>query len=296
MDDSSKFFGWAEENTLVNKRLKHGIIFLSFAFWVAGGVFVALGGWIISQKFGFYNISNQAYVPGALFAALGCLVFVISMCGVLGALRENVCLLRTYKLFLISVLCFELFVGIAAFAFWPQVKKIVDYNIRLGIEKYTEDPLYQSLMDMLQRELECCGSLTVDDWDSNRYYICKKGGSYRSCGVPWSCCIDKYERNRQCGNKIRKKRSKVNLADKIHTIGCLDKAFEFMITKIYMIGGVSIACNIILIIFIHMIHRFIKQIKKQIRECNKAIEKYGWVLNSGKDEDDDALMGNSPPS
>ena len=56
---------------------------------------------------------------------------------------------------------------------------------------------------------------------------CLMKESYKWCGVPWSCCHSKYQRNRQCGYGMRKDRAKFNLANEIHTIGCLDKGFEF---------------------------------------------------------------------
>lgn len=70
---------------------------------------------------------------------------------------------------------------------------------------------------------------------------CKYGGSYRSCGVPWSCCLRKLMRNRQCGNKIRKKRSKIDLSQYINTIGCLDAFFELMRSHLYLIGGIAVS-------------------------------------------------------
>ena len=68
--------------------------------------------------------------------------------------------------------------------------------------------------------------------------------SYKWCGVPWSCCHTKYHRNRQCGYGMRKDRAKFNLANEIHTIGCLDKGFEFFRNNMGMyclILGVSCA-------------------------------------------------------
>ena len=52
----------------------------------------------------------------------------------------------------------------------------------IAIEKYTVNPDLRNMVDLLQRELECCGSLTIDDWDSNEYFSCKNvAGAYFLC-------------------------------------------------------------------------------------------------------------------
>ena len=43
--------------------------------------------------------------------------------------------------------------GLLAFAFWPEVKKLVDRNLGRAIEKYTHDPDLRNMIDKLQREV-----------------------------------------------------------------------------------------------------------------------------------------------
>ena len=70
---------------------------------------------------------------------------------------------------------------------------------------------------------------------------CATVGSYRSCGVPWSCCLQKFQTNQQCGNRIRKQRSKVDVTQFIETIGCLDKLFDIMRKHLYLVAGVTVS-------------------------------------------------------
>jgi len=148
---------------------------------------------------------------------------------------------------------------------------MVQYNLRTAIEHYSYNPDLRNMIDLLQRELECCGSLTIDDWDSNPYFTCKTIASFRSCGVPWSCCLRKFERNRQCGYGVRKGRSKIKLESEIHTMGCLDKGFEFFKNNMFMIAGLAIGFTLPLLFGILMAHRMIKQIRKEIREVNPEL-------------------------
>jgi len=194
------------------------------------------------------NMSGFVMTPPAILAAVGCFIFFISSIGVLGSYRENISLLRVYKYCLVTILLLGLCSGLVGFAFWPEVKKIVDQHIRIAIRDYLEDKHLRNIVDKMQRYLGCCGSLSIDDWDSNKYFICRKKGSYRSCGVPWSCCLPKHERNRQCGNRIRKdlhKRKGEPLSADIYTIGCLDKGFEYLKQNMLFIGGIAVASTVL---------------------------------------------------
>ena len=75
-------------------------------------------------------------------AALGCLIFIVSSFGVLGALRENICFLRAYKMFLLATLVFEFSAGLVGFAFWPEVKKIVQVRFPI-VCSHLQPPLPQ---------------------------------------------------------------------------------------------------------------------------------------------------------
>jgi len=278
MSDHKNLLEWSQQprNQIVSQTLKRVLLAFSLIFWILGALFAAIGGWHLSQTRGYKDITDLATDVYAMFAALGCLVLVVSSFGVLGTLRENICLLRMYKISLCTVLVLQLCAGMIGFAFWPEIKKSIDTNIRSGIRDYVDNPRLRNLMDRMQRGIGCCGSLNVMDWDSNGYYRCKYVGSYRSCGVPWSCCLRKFQRNRQCGNKIRKKRSKVDIEKYIHTVGCLDKFFELMRKHMYLIGGITCGTLIVLLSGILMSHRFVKQIKKMATKYNDANESNEW--------------------
>lgn len=257
------------EETKVSNKLKYALLIFAMFFWLLGALFVAIGGYVISQKTGYEELSDFATDPGIVLAALGCFIFVVSTFGVLGSLRENICLLKSYWIFLVVVLVFETFCGVLAFAFWPEVKKLIDGNIAHAIRKYTDNVDLRNMIDRLQRELECCGSLEIDDWDSNPYFSCANIESYRSCGVPWSCCLKKYERNRQCGYGVRNNRVHVKLTNEIYTIGCLDKGIEFFKGNIFLVAGLTIGCTLPLLVGIFMAHMLANQIRAQVEIVNK---------------------------
>jgi len=244
-----------------SSKIKKTLLVICYILWIIGGLLAAVGGWSLSQ-IARHVILTYSSVPGAVLITAGFMIFIASSLGVLGTKRENLFHLKIYRISLICVLIVELISGLIAFAFWSEVKKIIHSNIGNGIKHYSEQGELAVMLDELQRDFQCCGSLSYDDWDSNPYFKCRNVGSYRSCGVPWSCCLDRYGENRQCGYGARKDR--VNANTKIHTIGCLDMLFELTKTKMQVIGGLAIGCNIPLLIGIYLSHRLTKHINRLI--------------------------------
>lgn len=265
----------APTKRVVSNKIKYFLLAFSTFFWILGGLFCAIGAYVVSQSLGYSELSDFAMDPGIIVLLLGLFIFTISTFGVLGSLRENICLLKWYKYLLLTTLFFEVFCAFCGFAFWPQVKKVIDGSITKAIEKYTVNPDLRNMIDLLQRQLQCCGSLTIDDWDSNQYFSCTEKESYRWCGVPWSCCHTKFQRNRQCGYGMRKNRAKFNLASEIHTIGCMDKAFEFFRSNMGVIAGLCVFFTFPLIASIFLIHIFVKQIRRQIAFNSEFAKKMG---------------------
>lgn len=255
---------------IISLKLKYALLVFAMFFWLLGAFFVAVGGYVVSQKTGYEELSDFATDPGIILAALGCLIFFVSTFGVLGSLRENVCLLMSYKYLLMTTLVFEVFCGIVAIAFWPEVKKLIDSNLDMAIRKYSTNVDLRNMIDKLQRELECCGSLEIDDWDSNPYFSCANIESYRSCGVPWSCCLRKYERNRQCGYGVRNNRVHVKLSNEIYTIGCLDAGVNFFRQNIILVAILAIVFTIPLVGGVAMSHIFARQIMRQVARLNQG--------------------------
>lgn len=255
---------------IISLKLKYALLVFAMFFWLLGAFFVAVGGYVVSQKTGYEELSDFATDPGIILAALGCLIFFVSTFGVLGSLRENVCLLMSYKYLLMTTLVFEVFCGIVAIAFWPEVKKLIDSNLNMAIRKYSTNVDLRNMIDKLQRELECCGSLEIDDWDSNPYFSCANIESYRSCGVPWSCCLRKYERNRQCGYGVRNNRVHVKLSNEIYTIGCLDAGVNFFRQNIILVAILAIVFTVPLVGGVAMSHIFARQIMRQVARLNQG--------------------------
>ena len=53
-----------EQKYFISRALKFSLLGFSLFFWIVGSVFAAIGGWTISQKTGYEELSDFATDPG----------------------------------------------------------------------------------------------------------------------------------------------------------------------------------------------------------------------------------------
>ena len=62
---------------------------------------MGVGLWAVTQKSDYKEFSSISTDPAAVMIAVGALIFIISFFGTVGALRENICFLRTVSTFFV---------------------------------------------------------------------------------------------------------------------------------------------------------------------------------------------------
>ncbi|XP_028394018.1 tetraspanin-33-like [Dendronephthya gigantea] len=228
-------------------------MFFKNMFFLLCGVFVGAIGIIALQEKGKLHgqFDGLFLDPAAIMLSVGIVIFVVSFCGALGALRENKCLLRFFYACLILIILLQLSIGLAAYFAKNTIKGKIDNVFQKAIVEYQDDPDLQSLIDYIQFELKCCGSTEPKDWNSNPYFKCNNEsisgtsdiGS--ACSVPHSCCsTDKL--NRMCGFGVFTKKGEIEGREKkIYTTGCLE-ALETWFKDHVMYAG--IVCGVLLVL------------------------------------------------
>ncbi|PVD29774.1 hypothetical protein C0Q70_09031 [Pomacea canaliculata] len=191
---------------LTRKRLmsfifKYCLFVINFFFWVTSVVAIVIGAWVLKERGQLVRDSASFYLdPSAMLCSVGAVAFLVAFVGCLGALRENICLLKTFQVSMIVVLLFEATIGAVVFIFYamPQVRQHIKAGaegvIKMAVRLYHDDVELQLWIDLIQKELKCCGASNTDagylDWKENPYFNCTPyNPSVERCAVPRSCCI-----------------------------------------------------------------------------------------------------------
>uniref|UniRef100_A0A8C3XGN0 Tetraspanin-33 n=1 Tax=Cyanoderma ruficeps TaxID=181631 RepID=A0A8C3XGN0_9PASS len=135
-------------------------------------------------------VACLAVDPAILLLVVGVLTFLITFCGCVGSLRENICLLQLFSVCLTIIFLLQLAAGVLGFVFSDKARGKVSEIINGAIVHYRDDLDLQNLIDFGQKEFSCCGGVSYKDWSQNMYFNCTATNPSRErCSVPFSCCL-----------------------------------------------------------------------------------------------------------
>ncbi|XP_062926871.1 tetraspanin-14-like [Mobula hypostoma] len=260
---------YKQSQARVSCFFKYFLFGLNIIFWLAGAGLLAITFWAWNEK-GVLNIQSitelNGFDPVWVILVVGFLTFILGFAGCIGALRENICLLKFFSLIIGAIFTLELVAGILAFVFQDWVKEQVQNFVRDNIGVYRDDIDLQNLIDAVQKYMQCCGAGGPNDWDNNPYFNCSQENTSRErCGVPFSCCMPDPAQNvvnTQCGYDIRSKnKNKAEYDQTIYTKGCVQAFEDWLPRNIYFVAGSLLVIASLQMFSIYLARSLISEIK-----------------------------------
>ncbi|XP_008428755.1 tetraspanin-14 [Poecilia reticulata] len=257
------------DNPEVSCCYKYLMFSYNIIFWLAGAAFIAIGFWAWSEKGVLLDLTRvtqlHGFDPVWLVLVVGGVTFILGFAGCVGALRENICLLKFFSGVIGFIFFLELTVAVLAVVFQSQVREWFNNFFLQNIKAYRDDIDLQNLIDSLQKMNHCCGAQEPNDWNLNVYFSCN--GSHQSrekCGVPFSCCIpDPADSvlNTQCGYDVRNQQEK-EWSEKIFIQGCIPALEEWLPRNLYTVAFIFIVISLLQMVGIYLARTLIADIEK----------------------------------
>ncbi|TNM99391.1 hypothetical protein fugu_012424 [Takifugu bimaculatus] len=133
-------------------------------FWLAGAAFIAIGFWAWSEKGILRDLTQvtqlHGFDPVWLVLLVGGVTFTLGFAGCVGALRENICLLKFFSGLIGLIFVLEMTVAVLAIVFQSQVREWINEFFIVNIRAYRDDIDLQNLIDSLQK---------MPDWEKHIY-------------------------------------------------------------------------------------------------------------------------------
>uniref|UniRef100_A0A3Q3KPE0 Tetraspanin n=1 Tax=Monopterus albus TaxID=43700 RepID=A0A3Q3KPE0_MONAL len=229
----------AETFSFVNPLIRYFLFIFSFLFWVFSMLIVAIGVYAKFQK--AVTVRDTFLIdPAVILIVVGVVMFFITFCGCIGALRENIRLLKTFSFSL--TLVFLILLAIAVLGFFysdQQTRGALGKFVKKAIVHYRDDLDLQNLMDYIQKEIKCCGWNKYTDWSWNLYFNCThENPSFERCAVPYSCCTPAVI-NTMCGFGVQTQDYREANA-LIYPVGCADRAVTWIESHLLLVGGLAL--------------------------------------------------------
>lgn len=246
--------------TYISGCVKYTMFFFNLLFLLAGALFVSIGTyavidkWTSGETFRFENVYDVLFNLAFLIIIVGGVVFIVSFAGCIGALRENLCLLKFYSLCLLLFFVAEMVVAALGFIFPHKMSSFLEGTLSEElIRNYRDDIDLRNVIDLVQQDFKCCGisSEGYKDWSKNQYFNCTENNpAVERCGVPFSCCLtdsrsvsDDGLVNIMCGFGFQAKPYK-EVVQHIYTQGCIQRLKVLVEQNIYTVAIVTLGVAI----------------------------------------------------
>uniref|UniRef100_A0A803VJD4 Tetraspanin-15 n=1 Tax=Ficedula albicollis TaxID=59894 RepID=A0A803VJD4_FICAL len=219
-------------------------------FSMLGLLILGVGIYAEAERQRHRTLEGIFLAPAVLLLLLGITVFLVSFVGMLGSLRDNRTLLRTFFWVLLLIFLTELLLILMEIIFESKMNEVFHSNIQEGIRHYYDDLDFKNILDFVQEKFSCCGGDEFRDWEVNQYHACNGSGAL-ACGVPHSCCVRGAPGgvvNTLCGYRALDKQ-RLELIGTIHVRGCIHAVGLWL--KDNFQATLAIVCSLLLPQILH---------------------------------------------
>lgn len=194
----------------------------------------------------FDHEGNTFQLPVIILAIISSAVLMISFLGCVGSCQQSRCLVSLYFLFLSSFLV--MLVAGTAYCFLGDPQKHIAQSMKASMQLYKIDNTTQLVWDKMQIKMDCCGALSIDDWQNITW------SEQSSCIAPHSCkiieTVNSGFRNDTANvtTILNNTECLTDFSQPHHSEGCLLKFRESMHKYINIIGAIMVSVWVIVIV------------------------------------------------
>uniref|UniRef100_A0A3Q3X3B5 Uncharacterized protein n=1 Tax=Mola mola TaxID=94237 RepID=A0A3Q3X3B5_MOLML len=222
-NDTSKRFYSHQTLSYVLENIHSSLMRWAIQIQVFSLLIVAIGVYAKVQKATDTVRDTFLIDPAVILIVVGVVMFFITFCGCIGALRENTRLLKTVitDTLLIRWQCIQLANGA------HQERVLLGGNTAKAIVHYRDDLDLQNLMDYIQKEVLWPAPLNP---------------SSERCAVPYSCCTPvpgEVLINTMCGFGVQTQ-NYLEAVKSIYPVGCADKAVMWIESHLLLVGALTL--------------------------------------------------------
>ncbi|CAO4385368.1 unnamed protein product [Caenorhabditis nigoni] len=180
----------------ISACLKWLVFSLNSIVFLVGVAILALGVYLFIKDFREVKLVDVILNPAILISIFGFSICVVSFFGFMGALRDNIFLLKCFAacVFLSYILVVALTLVFFTLFYTDTTEGLsANWLLLYAVKNYHTNRNLAEIMDALQENLECCGVSSIAqgyrDWNMSYQFNCTTSNPQpEKCGVPFSCC------------------------------------------------------------------------------------------------------------
>ena len=147
--------------------IKYILFFFNLLF-VITGIIITFFGFTVKAYYHEYGtfLNTKFIYLSDLLIVIGVVIFLVAFFGCCGAFKENACMTYTFSSLLIAIFILELIVGCGGFLLKGSTEEYLKETLGSTMERYGKENQTEItvLWDNIQRQFNCCGVNTPNDW------------------------------------------------------------------------------------------------------------------------------------
>lgn len=159
--------------------IKYLLFIFNFIFALCGLAILIVGVLVHIEDKKYINemdgLTDNLTFQSIALIVIGSIIFIIAFFGCCGAIRESHCMVITFASLLLTILIIQVAIAIYTFVALKNADEInfkEEYKTKV-FDKYNSSEETKELVNLIQKELECCGVDSYNDFNGN---------------IPGSCC------------------------------------------------------------------------------------------------------------
>uniref|UniRef100_A0A8D8X7Q1 Tetraspanin n=1 Tax=Cacopsylla melanoneura TaxID=428564 RepID=A0A8D8X7Q1_9HEMI len=166
-------------------KLSLGNVLIKYMLFTFNLIFVMTGiallgfGFLVKTLYHNYEhfLTPKYFDVASMFVTVGGIVVVVAFLGCCGAIKESAWMVLTFGLLLGTLFIVELAGAAGSFVLSANAIPVIQAKFNETMKLYSHSKEISRVWDLLQSNLECCGSQNYTDW----YPILNNS-------LPMSCC------------------------------------------------------------------------------------------------------------
>ncbi|XP_072341243.1 CD82 antigen-like isoform X1 [Scyliorhinus torazame] len=240
--------------------LKYFLNLFNGIFLIVGAIISVCGIWILWDENSFISkllspdhqdiLSISAYC----FLVIGITVTIVCLVGCIASIKEVKFLFILYFLFLVLIFILQIATGLAILSQHSKIVTAMDLKTIEIIKHYGNDSFSKDskfhLLDVIQKEFQCCGYYNSTDWEQNDLILSTKTlpcscSNYTVADFTFPCTVTE--------------------SNYIYPEGCRTEIKQWLNNNIFTVLGATAALIIIQVLQFIMAVYLLKYIKKKKR-------------------------------
>nr|CAI5826477.1 unnamed protein product [Callosobruchus analis] len=134
--------------------IKYLLFCFNLLFAISGIAILTVGAVLHISYADYSNFVDRSYQYSPLILiGIGVVIFIVAFLGCCGAVKENICMIVTFIVLLVTLLILQIIIGVVGYIKKNEVEVMLEKNLNSTMHSYYSNPEIRKSWDITQHEV-----------------------------------------------------------------------------------------------------------------------------------------------